>query len=276
MGLRDFLAAISPPWLRHGTGVLDPDQRVGPSLVYVFGLLLDLVVDKANQAILAWMPTKSETETSLVFIGDDRRIPQGPNESTDAYRIRLQRAFDSWRFAGMARGKLGQILGFVSPATPRILQVSQASDWYYYAAADDPSSAPTFYRPSPANWDWDSVSDPHHVTRWWRVWLILDATGWTVAGGVTTTFGAGSPYGLSVSAGFLEELRQIVALWKRAGCVVLWIMVRTTGGNPTFDPGAALGSGALPDGNWGRWSKIVAGKRVRARATGVFYINGVI
>jgi hypothetical protein len=283
-GLRDVIAAISPPWLAGGDGIADASKRVALTLLYVMGLTADLVVEKVNEAVFAWMPTKTKTTTSLTYLGDDRRIPQGPNETSTAYGIRLQRAFSSWRFAGIPRGKLSQLLGFVSPALPRMQQVSNGLDpatpavtanWYVYAAGADARGPTTFLSRNPNNWDWDSLSDPAHVGRWWRLWVILDATGWTSSapalgakalGDTRYTLGFGSPQGV------FTRIKDIVALWKRGGAYVLWIVVQVDFSASWFVATDAPGAASLPDGKWGPWSKIVGTTRVASRTGLARYI----
>lgn len=291
MGIRDVVYNISPPWLQRGQGVHAPaSQRVAASLLYSLSAVIDTCLEKIDQAVHSWMPTRTKTPTSLPYIGQDRRILQGPSESNTAYGIRLQRAFDSWRFAGMPRGKLEQLLGYVSPATPRMLQVSTttepvsntpAAEWYYYAAGADPDDPPTHLYAFPNNWDWDSLSDPAYAGRWWRIWPILDRTGWVTA---TKKWGdAGLKWGsTSFSWGFdsprsvFSAMRLfIVKLWKGSHAHVLWIIVRTDMLNDHFIPTDAPGSASLPDGRWGRWSKVVNGVRVAARSSGARYIDGV-
>lgn len=257
-GLRDIVTSLSPSWKANGFF-----EKFDYSLISIG----DILIEKVSQAIASRIPTRTQTTTSLPYIGADRLIPQGLVESTSAYALRLQRAYDDWRKAGMARAVMSQLLGYLTPYNQRIVAVSQKSVWDYFPNGSSPSSTPS-HVPSTAatsptaNWDWDSVSDPNKVSWWWRVWLILDADPlyptWVTTEG---TWGDGDlwgdstkSWGLSVPSTVISSIRAIVKLWKPKAAWVRWIIVSFD--STLFGPTDAPGAATLPDGKWGPWSKI--------------------
>lgn len=111
---RTAVKVLSPAPLQEGTG-----ERY----MYIFGLLLDALMQKMTEGGLSRMPTKCDP-SFLPLIGEDRLIGQGLTESVDSYRARLQRAFESWQLAGSARGVMGQVLGYLLALTPMVRTVS--------------------------------------------------------------------------------------------------------------------------------------------------------
>lgn len=163
---RDTIKALSPPWLSAGTA-----ER----LLYSFGLGSDALLEKLNQAMRAHMPGIG-TNTALVYLGNDRVIPQGPFEDDADYAGRLQRAFESWQRAGSRRAVLSQVLAYLdspsiaSDGKPVAAIVGgKRPDWDVYYAGNDQSQPPVHVIPSAAGaFNWDG-----QLARWWRAWLVL-------------------------------------------------------------------------------------------------------
>lgn len=164
---------------------------------------LDMIRYRSAQAQLLHMPGFGDP-SGLYYVGLDRLIPQGPNESNTSYATRLTQAFDSWRLAGTDYGVLRQILGYLAPFEPSALIVNNLSQWAYYGENSNPAVNPPlkFWYNEPAlgislqfNWNWDSqLFDAHPAlqTAWWRCWLIINA-GLTAAGGGVSTVLTGAP-----------------------------------------------------------------------------------
>lgn len=278
MGLRDLLATISPTWLATGNA---------EKLLYSMGLTVDALIEKADQAVKAWLPMRG-TPTALPYLGDDRQIPRGLFETDDAYALRLKRAFAAWRHAGAPWGVLGQVLGYLSPyglvlkyvknyADP--ITTDTASIWDLYAAGVDPAaSAPTQYTKDPMNWNWDG-----YYEKWWRRWLILYPPSTVMVNGPKWgdghKWGDGSTWGTSWIAQQGASLRAIVGRWKSGGTFVQWIIFSL---DPTlFDETAAAGDPSLPDGAWGNWGRTITDAngylcRVPSRNANARYASGVI
>jgi hypothetical protein len=111
---RTAIKAISPGPFRDGTS-----ERY----MYTFGLIFDALMQKMVEGQLARMPMKC-APAFLSIIGSDRLINQGLTESTDSYRVRLRKAFETWRIAGSARSVLVQALGYLLSSTPMARMVS--------------------------------------------------------------------------------------------------------------------------------------------------------
>ena len=101
--------------------------------------------------------------------------------------------------------------------------------------------------------------------------IIYAGTRWNVS---PSTWGDGSKYGEGLIWGFLDmtteqatTLRFIVNDWKPAGTRCVNIIV-------AFDPSSFDPSAPEPDGNWGKWSKVVAGVRVPSRLSTARYLAG--
>ena len=274
-GLRDMIRAVSPPWLAGG---------IAEKLLYSFALVFDVQLDKANQAMVANIATRTKTADSLPLIGADKLIPRGLVEAAADYATRLKRAYDDWYYAGSPRAIINQILGFVSPALPRILFVNNASAWDYVpvntAIGALPTHLPSAAAVAPtANWNWDGALGSYTSAMFWRVWAIVDKTGWVTAtrtwGDAVATWGdVRYSWGLDTPATTITSLRPIIGLWKSQHSWVRWIIVCVD--STEFIPTAAPGDGSLPDGNWGYWSKIVGNTRVASRSVKGRYCDGVI
>lgn len=268
MGLRDAVKALSPSWLQDG---------VGEKYLYNFGLGADAVLEKLNQGMRLHIPGFGDP-SALPLIGNDRLIPQGPNEPAASYAKRLQGAYAAWQLAGTATSILRQILGYVTPATPTVRTVSDSSIWDSYDAGADTTKPPAHVQ-APLNWVWDGL------IAWWRAWIIIDSsTGspWpvpTATYGGSKRWGDGTCWGFGGPAGAAQTLASIVKLWKPAHCWVPYILViyDATLMNPTL----AFGSPKLPDGNYANWGKVVADATygrvyVSARMANVSYLAGAI
>jgi len=269
LGIRDLVQAISPTWLAGIQGVA---AGVGQRLLYDFGLMSDVVLEKLNQGVKARMPTECDP-SALALIGADRSIPQGPNEPDNSYRVRLRRSFETWQKAGSDQSVLIQLLGYLSPNTPQVTIVNDTSTWQTYRANADPASAPFTVKSN--NWTWDYRTQQKN---WWQEWVIFySATGpWTNEGtwGDGQLWGDGGTWGSTATEQDVTAIRQqIVKLWKGAHASVQWIIVSFD--TTLFDPAQSAGGGVNPDNNFGHWSKLVSGVQVPARFDTAIYWDGV-
>lgn len=268
LGIRDLLAAISPTWLQSATGEAD---TVGSKIVYTFGLGSDLELEKLQQGMKAHMPTVC-TPTALQYIGEDRVIERGFQETDTAYGLRLQRAFETWQHAGSAGSVIGSLLGYISPDMPSISTVSDRSVWYTVLAG---SSTPAYYASAPFNWRWDGGA--YDDTQYYRAWVIIGPGVWVK----NDTWGTAGrkwgdrigTWGSNASRQQVLSVQSIVSTWKAAQADVPWIIVNFD--TTMFNPYASFGSPSLPDGYWGNWHKVVAGVAVPARSLSAIYWDGV-
>lgn len=166
---RDAIKQLSPPWLATG---------FSEKFLYNIGLGADALLEKLNQAMKAHMPTLCDP-TALPYLGADRLMGQGPNESNANFRLRLKKAFDTWQNAGSRRSVLQQVLGYVANQSTTfatkmplgaIVSTSgpgNTSTWDVFYSDDDTTKAPHHRLISGANWNWDGVNP------WWNAFLVL-------------------------------------------------------------------------------------------------------
>jgi hypothetical protein len=249
---------------------------------YLFniGLAADGVIQKLTEGVHAHLVDDAPS-TALPYIGADRLVLRGLTESDASYRARLRRAIDDYQWAGNARAVLGQVLGYVLADTPAARTVSSSyssigvnteTQWNLYAAGADTSAAPTHVYEPTGEWDWDSDSPTNGSWGWWRWYLVIESVApndWIARDdlwGSGGTWGDGKAWGVDATSAVGRSFKIIVGQWKASVCH--WIMV-------SFDaaelrPGAAV----IPDGKYGRWSKLVGGVYVRARSSNALYFEG--
>lgn len=265
-GLRDTIKEISPTWLQ---------TEQAEKFLYLCGVLHDMLVEKAQEAQLARMPTRCDP-SALPLLGDDRQIIRGIGESDMGYGERLSRAFDSWRLAGLPMGVMAEVIAYLSTG-PKMRHVSNTSVWDSFAAGADTTQPPEHVKASPANWDWDG-----DATLWWRVWAIIYSVGGYAWCGPAPRFGTPGvkigdksiSIGLNIPATEVETIRGLIATWKAEHAWVRWIIISFD--ETLFDPAQPSGGSVNPDGNWGRWSRVVGGQAVPARAANARYCDGII
>ncbi len=237
-------------------------------MVYAFiGLPLDTMAEAAKQALEARFPEVC-ADDALPYHGRDRGIKRGPAEPSASYRARLLLWISSWRSAGVGSGLLDQLAGFLVPQATRMRMLTQVGVRYERLATGVFSIAHF----GSGVWDWDGAT-----SLWARFWPIIDAIGgtpWKRDG----TWGDGSlwgddpdqTWGSTATLEQVQGIRGIVDEWRPAQSVCKNIIV-------SFD--AALFNETtfadFPAGNWGHWSKNVAGSQVPARDARAIYFDGV-
>ena len=115
---------------------------------------------------------------ALPWAAQDRQIDPGPNESQKHFEGRLSQWLTRSRYYGTPTGVLLALLGSTDPLYPVITTVSSAnyhrsastvstSIWNSYSTGVDPyptsallPSPPQRTLKTPANWNWDGLSDP--------------------------------------------------------------------------------------------------------------------
>lgn len=259
---RDSVKNVCPPWLQGYWGY---------RFMYSIGIQLDAVAETLRQGVLARMPGYG-TADALPYLGNDKQILRGANESEESFIARLQAAWTTWGTAGNAISVIKSLLGYVSPNTPVIRYVTEGLDELGNPIADwvtIEDGSVTFYRASPSNWDWDG-GDPN-----WRFWIITYFT----AGFTQKTwddghfYDDGTSWGCAEPSTVAEDIRSIVSKMKAAGseCVNIIVSWNISDFDPTSAPGAPM-----PDGTWGRLSRNVGGTQVPTRNTNALYFKGVL
>lgn len=286
-GIRDLLAKIAHTPLADGGKAF---STISGKLIGIFGLAIDALIEKADEGVKARIPTLCDP-SALPYIGADRVMPQGPNESNDAYRIRLQRAWDTWARAGSARSVLSNTRPMLAPLNPRERTVSDNTEWYTYETQADTTQPPDHAIGDPISgvgiWNWDgqpATYDPHPTGQrmWWRWWLLLFsdvANPWASKGPV---FGApgvkiGDPtlsIGFSNPSGLFKSIRQIVALWKAQHSWCRWIVVSFD--QTLFDPTQTADGVHNPAGTFGPWYTISGNNYGPSRFANARYCDGAL
>ncbi len=249
--IRDAIKSYSPKWLQGS---------VGEKFLYAFGLGCDVLAEKLNQAMRMHIPTYGDP-SGLASIGNDRLIPQGPNEPPAAYARRLQLAYDDWQHAGSSRAIMRQVLGYCSPSRPKNITVvgngtGSTTPWDSYPTGVDTSNnAPSHLLQSPANWIWDQS----FAAAWYRIWVILDCT----TGGpfaVAPVVGSGpvvggwkGTVGSTATANDVSSIRALVKLWKPANIQCKNIIISFN--SNLFQPQLLTGDSRMPDATWANWAR---------------------
>lgn len=256
---RDSAWRLSPPRLRT--------ERAAKLVYSMVGLPLDLVAQASLEAAKVGFPLECPAD-ALPYLGRDRGIRRGPQEPEESYRQRLLIWIESWRKAGIGRGMLDQLAGFLTP-NECVLRIWTQTGMVYTREADGTFSV---VRAGSGVWDWDG-----HTELWARFWVVIysvDGVPWERDG----TWGDGELWGETVDGTWgstatineVEGIRAIVSDWKPAAAVCKNIIVSFDA--DAFDPTDT--SPPLPDGTWGRWGKNVAGRMTRARDDRAIYWRG--
>jgi hypothetical protein len=223
INFRRVFKALGPGWLTSGDG---------EKVLYSVGVMLDATLERARQALVARFPEYAETEDALGYLGRDRLIIRGRNESAERYAKRLV----EWRYPlghrvrGNAFAMLRQVRAYFLDQTAQFT-IDYNGGWY----AIDEDGAET-RGPSAGPWTRPDTAE----SGWAQFWLGVygDAASWTESeyligdpelwGGVISD---DSEYviGLSSEAtqSDIQALRQIARDWKMAGSKAVSLLVIT-------------------------------------------------
>lgn len=257
---RAAVKSLSPPWLAGD---------VGYRFMYSLAIQLDTIAEYMRIGVLQRFPTYCEEE-ALPYLGKDRRIQRGPNESADSYRERLRIAFITWKTAGHPKAVLAQLAAYYSPTPPVLRYVSNGydengntvTDWWTLSAGTY-----SHQRQTPSNWDWDGTFGNY---RFWIIAYVPLLSGWNWDDGH-----AWDQPGLLwdyKDGQAVADLRNIINVWKCAGShcesiifasattqrFIRWGEFNWADGTwwgattsvPLFDPSTPPGQ-PMPDGTWG-------------------------
>jgi len=256
---RESVKTICPSWLQGFWGY---------RFMYNCATHIDAVSEALKQGVLARMPGYG-TREALPFIGHDRQILRGFQETDAAYIARLQQAIPTWKVAGNPYAIIGQLAGYVSPFVPTIRYVVNGqddqgdgfSDWITLQAGST-----TYTRAQPRDWDWFG-SDPGDF-HFWIILYILNApaTGLILPKNWGTwTWGDGSSWGSTATQALVGDIRSIVSKWKASGSDCTNIIVVHNDPSNIWVPGGG-GTAPFPAGNWYDF---------RQRWNGALYWDGV-
>lgn len=235
---------------------------------------------------------------ALKYLGRDRRIPRGLQETPEEYAFRLRHYRELWRGAGTALSMLPQLKSLCSPSTAPV-RIATDSAWYTLESdgtfkMQSWASSPlagfgitinpdgSFGTPPPAAhpWDWDSQTVPAGGE--FRFWVILYAPIGTLLpsnegtyGDSGSWFGDGGLVGIESTLEFLASIRGFLDEWKPPQIVVPYVIVAFD--PASFDPDAAYPSPLNPDGWWGDPWRADPGdptSLIRSRLASARYIPG--
>lgn len=240
------------------------------------GELGDELIQAAIDAVRLRFPTRTPDDRSLAIIGRDRRIPRAPEETAESYARRLNLWLDLWGIAGLPLGLLYACQSFIFPGYPTVRLVERSGLWHtldQYASRDVspfesmtvPSAGEARYVPpigasaSPraqywmhyGTWpDWDSVAYPARTTRVQDYLLFVYPPSYDFQDGYGTGFeyGDNTCWGLNVSPGTITTLRELIAIYSRAGSHCISVI---------FPESVDLyAPSATPDADWpnGKWA----------------------
>lgn len=168
--IRDAVSGpvLSPPWLStHGS--------LAEKYMYLFGIALDVLLEKMNEASQAHCPGYADP-TAIPLQASDRQLVQGPLETDAEFVFRLRNAIESWSRAGSRASLLEQIQGFITgsaPSSPDTVTceivggTSTNTRWDTVHSYMAQGSAPEITNVNPPNWNWDNKYQS------WREWLVI-------------------------------------------------------------------------------------------------------
>lgn len=279
MGIRDFVKAVSPPFL-IGPGTpgapLPATAGIAERFMYALSFGCDAILEKINEAVSMHFPGYGDA-SALPYTGADRGIVRGLYETDANYAARLQRYLDTWHDAGTARSVIQQIAWYVYPVEPLLgsyLEGVNETRYDLLADGSNPDTDPTVTHAVPPDQQWDQLGYYKRRFFFIKAWGTASGTTWAPSG---TVFGAaGYVFGdLTKSIGYnlppqvATDLRAMVAQWQCAGTRYPWIVIIIVDG----------WSGTT-SGTWANWSKIdTSGTRpvrVPARDSKGLYISGPV
>ncbi len=212
----------------------------GFKVMYAFGVMFDCMVDMMAIAVRSKFPNQ-ESDQSLQWIGRDRLIQRGPNESAADYAASLRGWLDAHATKGNAYRLLQQLHRFYQPSPLSADLIIPSGKRY---ALDTAGAVTT----SAAAWN---LEDPTEWARWWLEidWPneIGDDGNWGDPG----TWGDGGVWDYDLTADEINAVRTVPREWNNAHCEG---EVRLVNGGlelwdhpeRTLDPGVQLtGTGAV-------------------------------
>lgn len=209
MGFQESITALAPPWLLNTNG---------RALLRTFGTMLDNLMTQLKSGIEARFPNTAPDD-ALPYIGKDRLLEQGPLESNDAFRARLQGAIPAHQNRGGPRTLLTELAGYLSGGNnPRLALVSDRAVWHDY----DWTTGTVTRTDVGTNWNWDGLS------RWWRGWVIIDgsAFGWVPwLSGQGVQLDTGFVMGSTAPLSTVDGIKRLVQRWKPGNVYVARIVV---------------------------------------------------
>lgn len=239
MSLRDALRRYLPSWLADDY----PDSpSYGFRVLWSIALVVDAAVEATLQGSLA--AVGRGTPTALRYLGEERGMLRGQDESAEAYADRLRTWIDAWRSAGSARRLATEIHRYLR-SHPRVRVITRSGIWT--TVESDGSITMT-----KAPWNWDGVSHPARASWWSDLWVVVYTSPdqWPLRPGTLGDLEGDDGYALGHLARReeVDAIQSILMQWKAAHSRVRALIWTS---DPTrFDPTAPS---SCPDGTWGAW-----------------------
>lgn len=255
MNFRSIYRFLVPSWLN--------DDGEGTLVLHTLSMMLDSGMQRMLEGTNARFPTRA-CESALAYLGSDRGIQRGRNESSEHYANRLVawRGLNGHRTRGSAFALLNQVSEYFGGLRSWAIDASRTK---YFRDID---GSQTITRSAP--WVWDSLP----ASDWARFWVVADCEGVFSEqpdfGDATLWGGAVGTEGYTVGlAGATEDdaiaLRELMTgrAWRPAGTQPEWLilLLENGWGFPT------------PNATWEHWSQCVAGEQVETRGPHYRYIS---
>jgi hypothetical protein len=243
-----------PSWLSDGEGGL---------VLGSLALMVDAAIDRCRQGLEARMPSRAPDD-AMQWIGRDRKITRGINESKARYAARLIRWLDDHRVRGNPYALHDQLRAYMQ-VDVMVRTVDRRGNWFTTSAAGVRSVSI-----NAANWNWDGVA----ASSWSRFWVIIypTAAGLPWSPSVGDAGGASWPVGGTIGTTATPDdvncVRSIIKDWKPAGTFCEWIIV-------AFDPASFDPAAPVPDGTWEHFGYDDAGNYYVARLESARFWKGV-
>jgi len=218
-----------PSWLANRPGF-----NSAYKVLYTLAANLDILIEAAEEGIMAAWPGSTSRTDSLPYIGRTRGIIRGEVESDSAYEARLTKWIDTHWNCG-ASGQLALAIQKYLGNTPKVSIIDRVGNW---AIAETNGSVRYI---GPGRWytvnpgtvlpgglplgngvvtptgfsipgtitpdlvnsgqraiNWDYSSNPERANNWANIWIVIYPCEWPVAGTIAATEAPGP----SVSGGF--------------------------------------------------------------------------
>lgn len=218
---RDAIKRVSPPWLRIGNA---------EKIMYTFGAQIDALIDATVAGVKLRFPGLYSAE-SLPWIGRDRRILRGRDETDQVYASRLVRWLDDHASRGGPYALLAQLFAHYAVA-PFAIQLVYASGRYF--------ELDTTGNVTMGDLTWSPDSDSARWARWWAFYSWPVSIGDDGLWGSSGTYGDGGTWGSTLSISDVTDIRAVPKEWNAA---------HAQGKVVVLSPGAEFWG--VPAGVWG-------------------------
>lgn len=260
------LNEILPWWLKDRGGTPTTKTKAY-RVLWVITAIFDAAIDAAISGVDAAKPGYG-TPTALPYIGRQRLLIRGQDETDAEYGDWLARWLDTHRLGGKAEG-IALTLAHFARTHPKIKVVNRAG----HMVTRDVDGTLTFENVA---WDWDSKSHPIRsdvdAPYWSDEWIIVYDPPWDITGPTLPDIGAtledAAAFGIGHltppvdTAAVIGQLSQFKGAHSHPRSII-WCYDASL-----FDPSTPA---TMPDGYWGKYHKVVNGVAVRSRSSDCRY-----